>query len=60
MMGYLVSVGDTSEETIRSAMVYGAVVASFNIEDFSVERQKRVAFSEISSRYQKLQDAARF
>ena len=60
MMGYLASVGDISEASIRSAMVYGAVVASFNIEDFSVERQKRVAFSEISSRYCELQEAARF
>ena len=60
MMGYLASIGDTSEETIRSAMVYGAVVASFNIEDFSVDRQKRVKFSEISSRYRELQEAVRF
>ena len=60
MMGYLASVGDTSEEAIRSAMVYGAVVASFNIEDFSVNRQKCVKFSEISSRYRELQDAVRF
>ena len=60
MMGYLASVEDTSEETIRSAMVYGAVVASFNIEDFSINRQKRVQFSEISSRYRELQDAVRF
>ena len=60
MMGYLASVEDTSEETIRSAMVYGAVVASFNIEDFSINRQKRVAFSEISSRYRELQNAVRF
>ena len=60
MMGYLTSVEDTSEEAIRSAMVYGAVVASFNIEDFSVERQKRVEFSEISSRYRELQESVRF
>lgn len=60
MMGYLASVEDTSEEAIRSAMVYGAVVASFNIEDFSINRQKDVQFSEISSRYQELQEAARF
>ncbi len=60
MMGYLASVEDTSEEAIRSAMVYGAVVASFNIEDFSINRQKRVQFSEISSRYQELQEAVRF
>ena len=60
MMGYLASVGDTSEEAIRSAMVYGAVVASFNIEDFSVDRQKRVEFSEISSRYRELQEVCPF
>ena len=60
MMGYLASIGDTSEETIRRAMVYGAVVASFNIEDFSINRQKDVQFSEISSRYRELQKAVRF
>ena len=60
MMGYIASVGDTSEETIRSAMIYGTVVASFNIEDFSVNRQKCVEFSEISSRYGELQEAVRF
>ena len=60
MMGYLASVEDTSEEAIRNAMVYGAVVASFNIEDFSINRQKGVQFSEISSRYRELQDAVRF
>ena len=60
MMGYLASIGDTSEETIRGAMVYGAVVASFNIEDFSINGQKNVQFSEISSRYRELQKAVRF
>ncbi len=60
MMGYLASIGDTSEKAIRSAMVYGAVVASFNIEDFSINRQKDVQFSEISSRYHELQKAVRF
>ena len=60
MMGYLASIEDTSEEAIRSAMVYGAVVASFNIEDFSINRQKDVQFSEISSRYRELQKAVRF
>ena len=60
MMGYVASVGDTSEETIRRAMIYGAVIASFNIEDFSVNRQKCVAFSEISSRYDELKEAVRF
>ena len=60
MMGYLASLGETSEAAIRRAMVYGAVAASFNIEDFSVNRQKRVTLAEIASRYEELQAAARF
>lgn len=60
MMGYLASIEDTSEKAIRSAMVYGTVVASFNIEGFSISRQKDVQFSEISSRYCELQEAVRF
>lgn len=60
MMGYLASVGGASEKVIRSAMVYGTIIASFNIEDFSINRQKDVQFSEISSRYSELQEAVRF
>lgn len=59
-MGYLASVDDVSEGSIRKAMMYGTVVASFNIEDFSINRQKSVRFEEIEDRYQELQDAARF
>lgn len=60
LMGYLASVDDISEGSIRKAMMYGTVVASFNIEDFSINRQKSVQFSEIEARYQELQDAVRF
>ena len=60
MMGYLASIEDTSEKAIRSAMGYGTVVASFNIEGFSISRQKDVQFSEIASRYSELQEAVRF
>ena len=59
-MGYLASVGDVSEGSIRKAMMYGTVVASFNIEDFSINRQKSVQFDEIEERYRELEDAVRF
>ncbi|MDE0483846.1 MAG: PfkB family carbohydrate kinase [Candidatus Poribacteria bacterium] len=59
-MGYLASVGDVSEGSIRKAMMYGTVVASFNIEDFSINRQKSVQFDKIEARYRELQDAVRF
>ena len=59
-MGYLASVGDLSESSIRKAMMFGTVVASFNIEDFSINRQKSVQFHEIEKRYQELQEIVRF
>ncbi len=59
-MGYLASTDDVSERSIRKAMIYGTVIASFNIEDFSVNRQRTVQFEEIEARYQELQEAAWF
>ena len=59
-MGYLASADDVSESSIRKAMIYGTVIASFNIEDFSVNRQQTVQFEEIEARYQELREAASF
>ena len=59
-MGYLASVGDLSESSIRKAMMFGTVIASFNIEDFSINRQKSVQFAEIEERYQELQEIVNF
>ena len=59
-MGYLASVGDTSEGTIRKAIIYGTVVASFNVEDFSLNRQYTLTRSEIDQRYNQLQETVTF
>lgn len=59
-MGYLASTDDISERSIRKAMIYGTVIASFNIEDFSVNRQRTVQFEEIEARYQELREVIRF
>jgi sugar/nucleoside kinase (ribokinase family) len=50
-MGYLANTGDTSEEGIRQAIVFGSVMASFNVEDFSLNRMKRLDYREIEERY---------
>jgi sugar/nucleoside kinase (ribokinase family) len=50
-MGYLAQRGATDEATARKAMVYGAVMASFAVEDFSLERLKRLGAEEIEDRY---------
>lgn len=50
-MGYLANTGDLSEEGIRQAIVFGSVMASFNVEDFSLERMKRLEYREIEARF---------
>ena len=38
MMGYLASQGNFEPKTLKEAMAYGILVASFNVEDFSLGR----------------------
>jgi sugar/nucleoside kinase (ribokinase family) len=52
-MGYLASKGRVNEETLRSAMVYGSVLASFTVEKFGVERLAKVTRKEITARARK-------
>ena len=50
-MGYLANSGDLSEEGVRQAIIFGSVMASFNVEDFSLDRMKRLEYAEIQSRF---------
>jgi sugar/nucleoside kinase (ribokinase family) len=59
-LGYVASIGDTSEETIRQAIIYGTIVASFNVEDFSLNRQRTLKRAEIDRRYQELRKSIRY
>ena len=54
-MGYLAQRGLTDRASVRRAMVFGAVMASFAVEDFSLERLKRLARREIEQRYTAVQ-----
>jgi len=49
-MGYLTAAGRINEQTLRSAMVYGSVLASFTVEQFGVERLAAVTRKEIVAR----------
>lgn len=49
-MGYLAGAGRVNERTLRSAMVYGSVLASFTVERFGVERLAGVTRKEIVAR----------
>ncbi|CAN5252909.1 PfkB family carbohydrate kinase [soil metagenome] len=50
-MGYLASQPTIDEAALRRAMVYGTVMASFNVEEFGTERVDRLTHSEINQRF---------
>lgn len=50
MMGYLSEKDDFEPETLKQAMAYGTITASFNVEDFSLDRMKRVTREDIDQR----------
>ena len=51
-MGYMAKNGDISEDSIRKAVVYGSTLASYNVQDFSLNRFKRLTIQEIHGRYE--------
>lgn len=51
LMGYLANVGDAATESVKQAIVMGSVMASFNVEDFSVNRVRMLKPQEIRDRY---------
>jgi sugar/nucleoside kinase (ribokinase family) len=59
-MGYLANTGDLSEEGMRQALVFGSVMASFNVEDFSLNRMKQLTYSEIEARYRSFRSLTSF
>ena len=59
-MGWLAHEGDTSPATIRTAMIMGSVLASFSVEDFSLDRFKRLDLTQIRERFQAFSDLVHF
>ncbi len=59
-IGYLAKSGDLSDDNIRRAVIIGSVMASFNIEDFSLERMKRLKKKEIGERFEAVRRASQF
>lgn len=49
-MGYLFRSNSMSGDNLRKALTYGTVIASFNVENFGLERTSRLNFREINKR----------
>jgi sugar/nucleoside kinase (ribokinase family) len=50
-MGYLASQEELDEAAMRRAMIFGSVMASFNVEEFGTERVRRLTHDEINERF---------
>jgi len=59
-MGYLASVNKVNFEAIKTATIYGSVMASFCVEDFSINRLKTLKKSEISKRVKEFERMVKF
>jgi sugar/nucleoside kinase (ribokinase family) len=59
LMGYIAFRDRVDAATMRRAMVYGSVMASFTVEDFSLNRLGRLDAREIDRRYAEFEDLIR-
>ena len=60
MMGYLAKEQNSDPETLRRAMVFGTVVASFNVEGFSLTKFESIDMSKIEERFADFVEMMRF
>jgi len=60
MMGYLAERSNFQPETLKEAMGYGILVASFNVEDFSLDRMKQIEREDLDGRMEKYKQMLRF
>lgn len=60
LMGYLASTGNVSDENIRRAIILGSVMASFNVESFSLDRLSALDFKDIKTRYSEFKRLTHF
>lgn len=51
VMGYLAKTGNAGFQNLKKAMIFGSVMASFNVEKFSCERLKELSEDQIQKRY---------
>jgi len=59
-MGYLAGTNATDEAAVRRAIIYGSVMASFNVEEFGCERLRRLTYDEINARFRELRAFSNF
>jgi sugar/nucleoside kinase (ribokinase family) len=59
-MGYLASQDQLDDAAMRRAMIFGSVMASFNVEEFGTERVRRLTHDEINERFRAFKQMTSF
>lgn len=59
-VGYLSTRDRLQEKTLRQAVIFGSVMASFDVQNFSVDSFKKLTLSQIKSRYRKFKKLIHF
>ncbi len=59
-MGYLTNTMNFEPANIRQAIIFGSVMASFNVESFSLDRLKSLDYKEIEARFREFKRLTHF
>lgn len=59
-MGYLSSQPKLDDAAMRRAMIFGSVMASFNVEEFGTDRVHRLTHAEINERFRSFKEMTHF
>ncbi|HTN77663.1 MAG TPA: PfkB family carbohydrate kinase, partial [Pirellulaceae bacterium] len=60
IMGYLAEQDNLEPATLKKALAYGVVVASFTVEDFSLDRLRQISRGDLDLRLEKYQKMLSF
>lgn len=59
-IGYIAQTGDTSFEGMKKAIIHGSAMASFCVEQFSIDRIKNLSQTEIDARVETFRELVKF
>jgi sugar/nucleoside kinase (ribokinase family) len=60
LMGYLAATRASDDAAMRRAIIYGSVMASFNVEQFGCDRLRRLTYEEIDQRFRTIKAITHF
>ena len=60
LLGYLRKSGRSSDSEVRKGIIYGTIMASYAVEDFSVRRLSAISYSDMQKRYHSYRQLTRY